>query len=89
MNSFKTYLGVECCYHTDCHQLEWKRNSTKSGCRKKEEEEKSFLVELFRVFLSQVRGKLDEDAEGPEDSGEEEDDEHLDAVDWIRLKTFL
>ena len=88
MNSFKTDLGVECGNHTDCHQLYWKRNSTKGGCGKKEEEEKSFLVELFRVFLSQVRGKLDEYAEGPEDTRDEQEKQSQRAPQWIPLKTL-
>ena len=84
-------LAVETGDQADDHQLEGEGDDSECCERNEIEEQPPTLVVVFvaLIVLPQLVVPLDEDAEGPEDSGEEEDDEHLDAVDWIRLKTFL
>ena len=84
----QTNLGVECGDDADNHQLKWKRNGTEGSRRSKEKEEDSLLVEPLRVLLSQVVGKLDEDAQGPEDTGDEEEEQSQGSPKRILLETL-
>ena len=84
----QTNLRVECSNDADNHQLKWEGNGTEGSCRHKEEEEDSLLVEPLRVLLSQVVGKLDEDAQGPEDTGDEEEEQSQGSPKRILLETL-
>ena len=84
----QTDLGVECGDDADNHQLKWKGNCTEGSRRGKAKEEDSLLVELLWVLSSQIGNKLDEDAQGPEDSRGEEEEDGQGSPERILFKTL-
>ena len=84
----QTDLSVECGDDADNHQLKWKRNCTERSDRHKEKEEDPLFVKLLRVLLSQVGSKLDEDAQGPEDTRDEEEEQSQGSPQRILFKTL-